>query len=320
MMPTFRVAAFLLAFSLNALAAGLRPVETARFEWPDAPRQRTVPAKVYFPRDDSGPFPLIVFSHGLGGTREGYEYLGRHWASNGYVCVHLQHPGSDDSVWRGQGAESMKAMQQAAASPMNAIHRPLDVKFALDQLFKLNAEPGPWRGRMDTNRVGLAGHSFGAFTTLAVAGQVFGPNDRSVRDARVKAGIAMSAPVPRQHRDRAYRQIQIPLLHMTGTADSSAVGDTTIAERRIPFDQIDGAEQFLVTFTGGDHMVFSGRSGLRGGRSKDAVFHGLIRQSTTAFWDAYLKEDAKAKDWLAKGGFAKALGADGVFEQKPAGK
>ena len=39
---------------------------------------------------------MIVFSHGLGGTRDGYEYLGRHWASYGYVSVHLQHKGSDD--------------------------------------------------------------------------------------------------------------------------------------------------------------------------------------------------------------------------------
>src|SRR3954467_12365816 len=75
-------------------------VEIVRFDWMDTNRNRKVPAKIYYPKGD-GPFPVIVFSHGLGGSREGYEYLGRHWASNGYVCVHLQHIGSDDSIWRG---------------------------------------------------------------------------------------------------------------------------------------------------------------------------------------------------------------------------
>jgi hypothetical protein len=49
---------------------------------------------------------------------------------------------------------------------------------------------------------------------------------------------------------------------------------------------------------------------------KDALFQDLIRQSTTAFWDAYLKGDAEARAWLADGGFASILGADGRFEKK----
>ena len=70
-----------------------------RLDWTDAARGRTVPAKIYYPTDAAGPFPVIVFSHGLGGTREAYEYLARQWAANGYVSVHLQHPGSDDIPW-----------------------------------------------------------------------------------------------------------------------------------------------------------------------------------------------------------------------------
>ena len=53
-----------------------------------------------------------------------------------------------------------------------------------------------------------------------------------------------------------------------------------------------------------------------GDRAKDPRFHDLIRQSTTAFWDAYLKGDSAARKWLAEGGFETALGADGVFEKK----
>ena len=49
------------------------------------------------------------------------------------------------------------------------------------------------------------------------------------------------------------------MFHMTGTLDDSPVGKSTVADRRVPFDHIAAKEQFLVTFTGGDHMVFSGR-------------------------------------------------------------
>jgi len=73
-------------------------VEVVRYDWHDAKRDRRLPVKIYFPKTGGGPFSVILFSHGLGGTREGYEYLSRYWASHGYVSVHLQHPGSDEAV------------------------------------------------------------------------------------------------------------------------------------------------------------------------------------------------------------------------------
>ena len=295
-------------------AAGPFPVKIARFDWMDFARKRPVPAKIYAPDVGKEAFPVIILSHGLGGTREGYEYLGRFWAAHGYVSVHLQHEGSDDTAWRGRG-RPMQAMREAAADPMNAINRPLDVRFAIDQLIELNLKPGPFQGHLDTNRIGMAGHSFGAFTTLAVAGQVFGPGDRSLADSRVKAALAMSAPVPRANRERSYSRIRIPILHMTGTEDNSPIGETTAAERRIPFDNITGSDQYLLILKGGDHMVFSGRSGWRGNRGKDDLFHSLILQGSTAFWDACLRGDAGARKWLLDG-FEKAVNGQGTVEKK----
>ena len=97
-------------------------VETACYDWQDKPRQREVPVKIYFPKTGDGPFPVIIFSHGLGGSRDGYEYLGRHWASHGYVSVHLQHKGSDTAVWKDQ-AKPMEAMRQAIKDLRNT-HQP----------------------------------------------------------------------------------------------------------------------------------------------------------------------------------------------------
>src|SRR5438094_5772210 len=103
-----------------------------RLPWHDEARNRDVPVKIYFPADAAGPVPVVLFSHGLGGTRETYEYLGRQWAANGYVVVHLQHVGSDDSAWRGQD-RPMQSMRRAI-NVQGALDRVGDVKFVLDQL------------------------------------------------------------------------------------------------------------------------------------------------------------------------------------------
>jgi len=77
-------------------------VRVLLFDWTDAKRSRTVPVKIYFPSPARTSCPLIILSHGLGGSRQGYRYLGEHWATHGYISLHVQHPGSDESAWKGQ--------------------------------------------------------------------------------------------------------------------------------------------------------------------------------------------------------------------------
>lgn len=303
--------------SPSAKAAPSNAVTTAQFTWHDSKRERDVPVKIYSPVTDAGPFPVILFSHGLGGTRDNYEYLGRYWASHGYVSVHLQHEGSDDKVWREAGPFSgMKAMRQAVGDPRNAINRARDVSFAIDELERLNREKSAYQHRLDLKRIGVVGHSFGAFTSLAVAGQEFTPGlnrTSALADPRVKAIVPMSAPVPanKQRLDEVYGNVRIPCLHMTGTKDASPIGDTQPTERRLPFDHSRNSDQYLITFQGGDHMVFSGRRTTK----QDRVFQALICESSTMFWNAYLRDDPKAKSWLAND-FKSALGQNGAFEMK----
>jgi predicted dienelactone hydrolase len=279
MRALFRIAAFLAFVVISFLAsAQTSAVDTLRTNWHDAKRDRDVPVKIYFPATGNGPFPVIVFSHGLGGSRDGYEFLGRNWASHGYVSVHLQHIGSDDAVWRSaNGGDPLTSMRRAAAQPHNAIDRVLDVSFAIDQLEILDREKSSFSKRLDLDHIGVAGHSFGAHTTLAVAGQIFNPllaRSNSLADPRVKAAIPMSAPAPPNKKllDECYEQVKIPCLHMTGTKDSSPIGDTTPEERRLPFDHCKNSDQFLSTFKNGDHMIFSGRPRVMGGGEKTPTF------------------------------------------------
>jgi predicted dienelactone hydrolase len=292
-----------------------------REDWLDAKRNRSVPVLIYLPTDARGPMPTVLFSHGLGGSREGYAYLGRYWAEHGYVSVHLQHQGSDETVWRGAAAgEAMRNLRQAAMRLSNFTNRPQDVSFAIDCLERLNASDPRFKGRLDLGKIGVAGHSFGASTTMAVAGQSYripGGAAATFADPRVKAVIPMSTPAPflRNRLDALYAGIRIPSLHMTGTRDDSPIGETKAAERRIPFDHIHGADEYLATFTGGDHMIFSGRGALPGG-GQDALFQKDIQQLATAFWDAYLRGDPSAKTWLTGQGARALLGDHGAWEQR----
>ncbi|MBC7782281.1 MAG: hypothetical protein H7144_00460 [Burkholderiales bacterium] len=292
---------------------------SSRLEWNDDARNRSVPAKIYSPASGNGPFPVIIFSHGLGGSSEGYEFIGRQWAANGYIVVHLQHKGSDDKVWRGQ-ANPGEALKRAANAE-NSVARARDVSFVIDQLTQLNDQP-EWKGRLDLEHIGMSGHSFGGQTTMLIAGEKLGGNAGEkllgkLSDPRVKAALPMSPATPRHHDklDEEFGAIKIPVFEMTGTLDVSPLGETTAADRRIPFDHMNDHAAYLLTLTDGDHMVFSGRA-RRQFKPTDARHHEIIRISSTGFWDAYLKDDTVAKAWLRDGAFKTSLAGDGAFEQK----
>ncbi|MEW6264927.1 MAG: acetylhydrolase [Thermodesulfobacteriota bacterium] len=299
---------------------GSRTSEMIRYDWVDQQRRRPVPVTIYYP-GTGGPWPVIVFSHGLGGTRDSYDYLGRHWAGHGFISIHPQHQGSDDEVWRDK-ERPVQELRRSVEDPKNSLERPADVKFVLDRLTLVNREEGPLQGRLDLNRAGAAGHSFGAYTTLAVAGQLFiGPLGRelSFPEPRIKAAVIMSAPVgaAKKHPDRSFERIGIPCLHLTGDKDYSPIDpNTKPGDRRLPFDHIQDSDQYLVVFRGGDHMVFAGRR-LHKSDPQDPYIHRLIRMSTTAFWQAYLKEDQAARDFLVQGdGLLQALDGLGTLEKK----
>ena len=177
----------------------------------DEGRGREIPIRVYLPMQTTAQ-PVVLFSHGLGGSREGSSYLGKHWAARGYVAVFLQHPGSDTSVWRDKPkAERMAAMRQAAGLE-NFMLRVKDVPAVLDQLQRWNrAERHPLAGRLDLGRVGMSGHSFGAVTTQAVSGQSAVGGIVSFADPRIKAAVVMSPSSPRRGDPKqAFAAVKIP--------------------------------------------------------------------------------------------------------------
>jgi predicted dienelactone hydrolase len=284
---------------LLLLLAVTRVPAAIDLDWHDAQRSRDVPVRVHLP-ESRAPAPVILFSHGLGGSREGYAFLGEHWARAGFLVVHLQHRGSDNQVWR--GVRDREKSLRAAASLQNAIDRAHDVTFAIDQLTALTrTQTGPLAGRADLARIGMGGHSFGANTTLLVAGM--GTEAASFADPRIQAALVMSPPVNRRD-PRPYEAIRVPFLLLTGTADTSIIADTKPSDRRYPFDSATRADRALVIFQDADHMVFAGRGSCP---NRDAIM-AAIQGVTTDFWRAALSRDPEAATRLSAAALKHRLG------------
>jgi predicted dienelactone hydrolase len=294
---------------------GPHAIATVTFDWKDTARDRVVPVKIYYPKDLTQSAPVIVFSHGTGGSREGYAYLGKFWASHGYISVHPQHAGSDGKAVMGSG-NLLDAVKKAALNPQNAIDRPRDITFVLDQLAKLNKDDATFKGKLNLDAVGLAGHSFGAHTTMVTAGQWMA--GLKVKDSRIKAIIPMSASAPKANLDKAYADVKLPTMLMTGTLDDSPIGETKAKDRRVPFDKLAGIDKWFINFEGGDHMIFSGRftKPTDAERKMDPEFQRCIKQATLAFWDAHLKNDVSARAWLTGNGLPDYLGKRASVESK----
>ena len=302
-------------------ATGPHEVALSLESWTDASRQRTLPLRIVRPRLAAlgSPTPVILFSHGLGGSREGGRAWGDHWASHGYLVIHLQHPGSDSAVW--QGAGDRAAMMQglrAAMSPQQFIARVADVGFVLDELARRVQSGDPVVGRADLSRIGMSGHSFGAITTQALAGERFGPTAGQLVDARIRAAIGFS---PSGGRDTSvagssnrFADIRLPFLSLTGTLDTSVASKETAESRQWPFERMPGPDKYLLVLDGADHATFGGQSELRalrrsrpGNGDSDAA-DASIRAVSLMFWNAHLSGDDRAREWLTGGAFVRRLG------------
>ena len=279
----------------DAPAAASAEIHTLDLEWLDASRQRSVPVRLYLPdsaRADA-PVPLIVFSHGIGGSRQGYSYLGRFWASQGYASLHLQHVGSDRSLWGGNVLDLVSRLH-GAAQEAEAVARVHDLSFALDQLLA-----GPLAPRLDAQRIVAAGHSYGANTTLLAAGATVQRDGRTLelRDARIKAAIVLSAPpfYGEGAPARILGPVQVPSLHVTATEDVIRIpGYYSGADDRVEvFEATGSARKTLAVFSGGAHSIFTDRIA-PGGPQLNQQVKQATRALSLAFLHSVFKGDDRA--------------------------
>lgn len=320
-------------WSRHALAAGSS--RTQDHVWHDTARLRDIPLLVRWPAGDAA-CPVVLYSHGLGGSREGGDAWGRAWVEAGIAVLHLQHAGSDSALLAGGPSGLMRGL--SAKAFMDRIH---DVRFVLDELARLQTSgagtsgpPAPWQ-RLRLDRVGMAGHSFGARTTQALAGERY-PGGLAVGEARLLAFIALSPSLGRQgamnrampampgimaatqapdRASAAMGEVERPFMVVTGSHDGDPFSGSTDGRTRTEvyagLPPSHDERRALLWLDQADHMSFAGnvrqRIAGRGlfqrhanaARDED-LHHARVAAISTWWWQRWLLDDHAARQTLQR--------------------
>ena len=264
----------------------------------DDARQTNIPLKIYYP-DAPGPFPVIVFSHGALASKDAYSGLGRYWASFGYVSIHPSHGDSvADSGFCG-------TLHEAITDPRAWEDRPRDISFVLDSLAHVASFAPQLAGKLDLTRIGVAGHSFGAYTAALIGGTTihvpWKKEPQRFADPRVGAIVLLSP----QGEGRmgltadSWGDVRLPMLLMYGSRDFGPFGEPPVW-RNEAFLRAPPGDKYDVELEGATHMCFAG-SVAAAGEAPDRLFQ-CVKLETLAFWDAYLKQDPQARRRLVSQG------------------
>ncbi|MCC6217245.1 MAG: hypothetical protein IT376_20470 [Polyangiaceae bacterium] len=265
------------------------------------------------PLDERGaPYPVVVFSHGNGGLAIQSLYLTEHLASHGFVVVSPDHVGN---TFETQVNQSL-ALPAAEVAKL----RPLDVTRSLDALFEASAGAGTvLSGSADVERVGAAGHSFGGYTTLRVAGGLADPQGFTdlcaggdggllcdgwepgfqlpalARDPRVRAALPQAPGGAAAFAPGGFAAITIPTMIQAGSTDEVT---PAAAEAEAPYAEL-GGPAWLVVVEDAGHFTFSNMcllvdmlgltiedfdDGCGDANVDAAIAHRLINRYATAFF------------------------------------
>ncbi|MEW2381724.1 chlorophyllase [Micromonospora sp. NPDC047707] len=206
-----------------------------------------------------GKFPVVMFSHGLGGRPADYAPLLTRWAEAGFVVAAPTFPhtarGGDGNV-------------------LDVLNQPADVSYALDAVLRLDATAGdPLRGRLATERVAAAGHSAGGVTTIGLF--------TAGRDERLDAGVVFAGTALGV--GTAFAGAAAPQLFVHGEADEVV----EYAAGKAVYEKVPWPKA-LLSLPKGDH----GRALLSDGTSLR-----VVSDTTVEFlrWTLYGDEAAKGR-------------------------
>ena len=255
-------------------------------------RDRLMPVRISYP-EGGGPFPLVVFSHGALCTGDGYVRLADHWASHGYVVFLPTHLGAD-GVGRPDADETSRVFQSQIA----------DMSSLLDSLPFFETEIEALHGAIDPTRVAAGGHSMGALVATIITGlPVLEPDgsQASYADDRFDVAILLSGPGPLPTIPaHAWDDIQLPTFVSTGTRDHANRGGpgATWEWRLGAYERTPGGNKHAVVIDEADHFIGGLICDERGEGPPDEEALTIVLSASTAFLDAYLKQDSAAMAYL----------------------
>jgi predicted dienelactone hydrolase len=244
----------------------------------DASRQRSFYVDVYIPeKNTADQIPVILFSHGLASRPEDYAEGLKHLATYGYVLAAPQHPGSD-TIWL---KAMLKGLHRDIFDVQEFVQRPKDISYVIDELGRRNASS--FDGKLNLASVGIAGHSFGGYTALAVAGATidFGHlqaectrpyaaldlslllecralelprKSYSLNDPRARAVLAANPVMRSIFGPQGIGAISIPVILSSGSYDPVA---PAALEQALPFTWLKAPQKYWILVEGQAHMNFS---------------------------------------------------------------
>ncbi len=280
---------------------------------------REIPILVRHPDGASGPLPLVLWSHGGDKSTDG-KYNNSQWAaalvSAGYIVVSMTHlPRSAaqvDALALEFGVDASSAGPGARLAFESNVDRPRDAIATLNDLQSIEAFFPALRGRIDYTRIGLGGHSRGAYTVRTTSGARVdlapnlpaysftgpAPTNQPLR-VTIQAVLANSPQGPgrfgfydRGNGDNSWRDCTLPDLMQSGQGDNT---DELAVDRIKPFDLMPPGNKFkmFIDDPNTPHETFNLNN------SAQPVFVSYVRSTGLAFFDAYLKGLPAARSYLA---------------------
>lgn len=311
---------------MSTVTKGTHPVKSIEsLSLYDARRSKEIQARIYYP-DSPGEFAPIVFSHGAGASRNEYLALTHAWAGHGFVVIQPTH--ADSLLLRqSQGLTTSlpRIIAEARDDYQGWVDRCDDLSYVIDSLGELNHNHPLLKDKIDISTVGVAGHSYGAYTAMLMAGAKLNPikghQFDTLSDPRIKAALILSPPGTGQQglTAKSFDSLSLPTMFMTGSRDKGLAGQSP-EWRTEPFKLCAPGNKYLVFLEGATHFTFAaGRATLvtnqpghhatkSGGTSHyekltgkydQRAILGHIKVASTAFFQAFLSGNPDAKAFLA---------------------
>ena len=307
-------------------AVAVPPFATTTLTLVDGARGKSLEVYAAYPTAVGGPWPVVVFSHGNDSRGRAMAGLLDDWAAHGFVCLAPTH---DDSVSlraaaEAAGATALPAVGMVAprgAGTASVLGRAADVSFVIDSLATIGST---LHVRLDPDRVGVGGHSSGAYTAMLVAGATATMDGvaRTAADPRPRAFLLLAGLGSGQGglTTDSWQHVTRPLMNVTGSLDLVPRGQTP-RQKREPFALSPAGEKFEVFLAGANHGTFTCDptdafylKQLGGTAAQQAVLFDDVRAVTRAFWDAELNGSNAAAADLRSGNWARRTGGRAQVE------
>lgn len=189
--------------------------------------------------------PLLIYSHGSGGLNFISAFITEHLASQGFVVIAANHTGNtaiDNFV------NAMVSQDQ------NDMNRPADITAEIDGILARNADSAdPLHNKIDPDRIGLFGHSYGGYTALATVGGHTTSLGSTVPDKRIKAVVGL-APYTTRLTPAELAAVDVPTMMLVGTKDITTPAATNA---EVAYQSISGRPLVLVEMTDAAHQSFT---------------------------------------------------------------